>query len=73
VAIEITGILLKLGKTEGIIPILMEGGVFWKAKGYSTLVSAYIHDSLPNVIPSFVRLFGSSRRGIAILARSPFI
>ena len=70
-AIQISGILEKIGKTKGIVPIVMEGGIFWKAKNYSTLVNAYIHDVLPEVIPSFARLFGSSRRGIAVLARSP--
>ncbi len=70
VAIEICGILLKLGKTRGIVPVVMEGGIFWKAKNYTSLVNAYINAILPEVIPSFARLFGSSRRGIAILAKS---
>lgn len=70
VAIEIAGVLLKLKRTQGIVPIVMEGGIFWKAKNYSTLINAYLHDILPEVIPSFARLFGSSRRGIAILALS---
>jgi hypothetical protein len=46
----------------------MEGGIFWKAKNYPTLVNLYVNMILPKVIPSFARLFGSSRRGIAILA-----
>ncbi|MBI4991548.1 hypothetical protein HZB96_05670 [Candidatus Gottesmanbacteria bacterium] len=70
VAIEICGILMKLKKTKGIVPIVMEGGIFWKAKNYHALVNMYINTILPEVIPSFARLFGSSRRGIAILARS---
>ncbi|MBI4067306.1 hypothetical protein HY407_02890 [Candidatus Gottesmanbacteria bacterium] len=70
VAIEMCGILLKIGKTEGIIPIVMEGGIFWKAKNYPSLVNLYVNKILPKAIPSFARLFGSSRRGIAILARS---
>lgn len=69
-AIELCGILLKLGKTKGIIPVVMEGGIFWKAKNYHALVNLYINRILPEVIPSFARLFGSSRRGIAILAMS---
>jgi len=68
VAIELCGILTKIGKTEGIVPIVMEGGIFWKAKNYPTLVNLYVNMILPKVIPSFARLFGSSRRGIAILA-----
>jgi hexokinase len=68
VAIQLCGILLKIGKTKGMVPIVMEGGIFWKAHNYSTLVTYYIHLILPEVIPSFARLFGSSRRGIAILA-----
>lgn len=70
VAIEFCGILLKLGKTKGTVPVIMEGGIFWKAKNYPSLVNQYINTILPEVIPSFARLFGSSRRGIAILARS---
>ncbi len=70
VAIQLCGILLKINKTEGIIPIVMEGGVFWKAKNYPSLVNLYTHAILPKAILSFARLFGSSRRGIAILARS---
>lgn len=69
-AIQLCGILFKIGKTEGIVPIVMEGNIFWKAKNYHALVNLYINMILPNVIPSFARLFGSSRRGIAILARS---
>lgn len=68
VAIEICGILEKIGKTKGIVPIVMEGGIFWKAKNYPSMVNSYINNILPEVIPSFARLFGSSRRGIAILA-----
>jgi hexokinase len=68
VAIQLCGILMKIGKTKGMVPIVMEGGIFWKAHNYSTLVTYYIHLILPEVIPSFARLFGSSRRGIAILA-----
>lgn len=67
VAVEICGILFKLGKTTGIIPIIIDGGIFWKAKNYPALVNLYINMILPQVIPSFTRLFGSSRRGIAIL------
>lgn len=70
VAIELCGILMKIGKTKGIIPIVMEGGIFWKAKNYPALVNLYMNMMLPEVIPSFARLFGSSRRGIAILAMS---
>lgn len=69
VAIQLCGILMKLGKTKGIVPVVMEGGIFWKAKNYPSLVNLYINMILPEVIPSFARLFGSSRRGIAILAR----
>ncbi len=69
VAIELCGIFMKIGKTKGIVPVVMEGGIFWKAKNYPTLVNLYINMILPEVIPSFARLFGSSRRGIAILAR----
>ncbi len=69
-AIEICGILMKLKKTKGLVPIVMEGGIFWKAKNYHALVNLYINTILPEVIPSFARLFGSSRRGIAILANS---
>jgi hexokinase len=71
VAIETCGILQKLGKTLGIVPIVMEGGIFWKAHNYPTLVNTYINCILPQVIPSFARIFGSSRKGIAILARVP--
>lgn len=71
VAIELSGILSKIGKTQGIIPLVMEGGVFWKAQNYPSYVNSYIHAILPKVIPSFARLFGSSRRGIAILAKAP--
>jgi hexokinase len=70
VAIQICGILLKLGKTRENITIIMEGGIFWKAHNYPSLVNLYINMILPEVIPSFARLFGSSRRGIAILAKS---
>ena len=70
VAIELCGILSKIGKTKGIVPIVMEGGIFWKAKNYPALVNLYMNMILPELIPSFARLFGSSRRGIAILARS---
>jgi hexokinase len=70
VAIELCGILMKIGKTKGMVPIVMEGGLFWKAKNYSTFVNYYIHLILPELIPSFARLFGSSRRGIAILANA---
>jgi hexokinase len=68
VAIQLCGILMKIGKTKGIVPVVMEGGLFWKAHNYNTLVSFYINKILPEVIPTFARLFGSSRRGIAILA-----
>jgi hexokinase len=68
VAIELCGTLLKIGKTKSIVSIIMEGGIFWKAHNYNTLVTFYINKILPEVIPSFARLFGSSRRGIAILA-----
>ncbi len=68
VAIELCGIFQKIGKTEGIIPIVMEGGIFWKAKNYPALVNLYMNMILPKAIPSFARLFGSSRRGIALLA-----
>lgn len=67
-AVELCGILMKLKKEKGIVPVVMEGGLFWKAKNYSTLVNLYIHSILPDVIPSFARLFGSSRKGIALLA-----
>jgi len=72
VAIELCGILLKLNKTRGIVSIVMEGGIFWKAKNYTSLVNQYVNTILPEVIPSFARLFGSSRRGIAVLATSAF-
>lgn len=68
VALEICGIMMKIGKKSGIVPMVMEGGIFWKAKNYPSLVNLYINMILPSVIPSFARLFGSSRRGIAILA-----
>ena len=60
---------MKLGKTKGAVPVVMEGGIFWKAHNYHALVNLYVNMILPEVIPSFARLFGSSRRGIAILAR----
>lgn len=69
VAIELCGIMLKLNKTRGIVPIVMEGGIFWYARNYPALVNLYVNMILPEVIPSFARLFGSARRGIAILAR----
>lgn len=69
VAVELCGILQKIHKTRGVVPIVMEGGIFWKAKNYPALVNLYINMILPEIIPSFARLFGSSRRGIAILAR----
>lgn len=69
VAIQLCGILMKIGKTRGLVPIVMEGGIFWKAHNYPSLVNLYINMILPEVLPSFARLFGSSRRGIAILAR----
>ena len=69
VAIELCGILMKIGKTRGIVPVVMEGGIFWRARNYPALVNLYVNMILPEVIPSFARLFGSSRRGIAILAR----
>lgn len=72
VAIELCGILMKLGKTKGVVSIVMDGGVFWKTKNYPALVNLYINMILPEVISSFARLFGSSRRGIAILANSIF-
>jgi hexokinase len=68
VAIELCGIMQKIGKTQGIVPLVMEGGIFWKAQNYPSLVNLYVNMILPEVIPSFARLFGSSRRGIAILA-----
>lgn len=70
VAIELCGILMKISKTSGLVPIVMEGGIFWKARNYPALVNLYVNMILPEVIPSFARLFGSSRRGIAILANS---
>ncbi|OGG19084.1 hypothetical protein A3D78_04365 [Candidatus Gottesmanbacteria bacterium RIFCSPHIGHO2_02_FULL_39_14] len=69
VAIELCGILMKLGKTKGLVPVVMEGGIFWHARNYPALVNLYVNMILPEIIPSFARLFGSSRRGIAILAR----
>lgn len=68
VAIELSGILMKLGKTKGIVTTVMEGGIFWKAYNYPALVNLYVNMILPEVILSFARLFGSSRRGIAIFA-----
>lgn len=68
VSIQLCGILLKLGKTKGLVPVIMEGGIFWKAHNYPALVNLYVNQILPEIIPSFARLFGSSRRGIAILA-----
>jgi len=70
VAIQLAGILYKIGKTKGIVSVIMEGGVFWKARNYPALVNLYLNMILPEAIPSFARLFGSSRRGIAILARN---
>lgn len=70
VAVELCGISMKIGKTIGIVPIVMEGGIFWKALNYPSLVNLYVNMILPQVTPSFARLFGSSRRGIAILARN---
>ena len=67
-AIQLCGVFMKIGKTKGIVPVVMEGGIFWKAHNYNTLVTLYLNQILPEVIPSFARLFGSSRRGIAILA-----
>ena len=69
VAIQLCGVMMKIGKTTGIVPVVMEGGIFWKAHNYPALVNLYINMILPQAIPSFARLFGSSRRGIAVLAR----
>lgn len=69
VAVELCGILMKIDRTRGVVPVVMEGGIFWRARNYSALVNLYINMILPEVIPSFARLFGSSRRGIAVLAR----
>lgn len=68
VAIELSGILLKINKIKGIIPVVMDGGLFWKALNYPSLVNLYVNQILPQATPSFTRIFGSSRRGIAILA-----
>jgi hexokinase len=68
VAIQISGILCKLGKSSGLVSIIMEGGIFWKAHNYPSLVNQYLNMIMPEIIPSFARLFGSSRKGIAILA-----
>lgn len=68
VAVELCGVLMKIGQTKGIVPVVMEGGIFWKANNYPSLVNLYVNMILPEAIPSFARLFGSSRRGIAILA-----
>lgn len=73
VAIELCGILLKIGREKGIIPVVMDGGLFWKAKNYPSLVNQYCHVILPKIIPSFARLYGSARRGIAILAKNGII
>lgn len=73
VAVELCGILLKIGKTRGLVPVVMDGGLFWKAKNYPSLVNEYCNVILPKVIPSFARLYGSARRGIAILARNGII
>ncbi|OGG14655.1 hypothetical protein A2773_02615 [Candidatus Gottesmanbacteria bacterium RIFCSPHIGHO2_01_FULL_39_10] len=70
VAIQLCGICQKIGKTEGLVPVVMEGGIFWKAKNYPALVNLYVNMILPKTLPSFARLFGSSRRGIAILAKT---
>lgn len=70
VAIQLCGILSKIGKTEGAVSIVMDGGIFWKAHNYPALVNLYVNMIFPSVIPSYARLFGSSRRGIAILANS---
>jgi len=43
VALELCGIFLKLGKTEGIQPVVMDGGLFWRAKNYPSLVNSYCH------------------------------
>jgi len=72
VALELCGILQKIGKTTGVVPVIMEGGIFWRAKNYSTLVPYYVHQILPDLIPSFTRIYGSSRKGIATLARNPY-
>lgn len=69
VAIELSGILLKLKKNRGLVPVKMEGSVFWRFKNYPSLVNHYLNLILPDVIVSFSRIFGSSRRGIAILAK----
>lgn len=69
-AIQLCGIFMKIGKTKGLVPVIMEGGIFWKSRNYTSLVNLYINMILPEVIPSFARLFGSSRRGMAILASS---
>ena len=70
VAIQLCGVMMKIGKTTGIVPVVMEGGIFWKAHNYPAIVNLYLNMILPEVIPSFARLFGSSRRGIAVLARN---
>jgi hexokinase len=67
-AIELAGVLRTIKHTHGVLPIVMEGSVFWKARHYPLLVTRYLHAILPSLIPSFARPFGSSRRGIAILA-----
>src|SRR3989338_2834486 len=56
VAIELCGILMKIGKTRGIVPVVMEGGIFWRARNYPALVNLYVNMILPEVIPSFARL-----------------
>ncbi|KKS97928.1 MAG: hypothetical protein UV73_C0004G0070 [Candidatus Gottesmanbacteria bacterium GW2011_GWA2_43_14] len=68
VAIELCGIFLKLKKSKGLIPVIIDGGLFWNVKNYPALVNLYVNMIMPEAIPSFTRLFGSSRRGIAILA-----
>jgi len=69
-AVQLCGILEKLDKTKGVVSVIMEGGIFWKARNYHALVNLYVNMILPEVIVSFARLYGSSRRGIAILANS---
>ena len=70
VAIELAGILLKLNKTKGLVPVKMEGNIFWEFKNYPATVNLYLNKILPKATILFSRIFGSSRRGIAILTKS---
>ncbi|KKU87982.1 hypothetical protein A3A64_01265 [Candidatus Gottesmanbacteria bacterium RIFCSPLOWO2_01_FULL_48_11] len=68
VAIELTGILKYLHKTQGRIEVIMTGSLFWQGEGYKEKVIKWLDIMLPYVTIDFVNVAENDIVGAAALA-----